>query len=126
MNTSHFRWQFQTVCYGSNPFNNSEWTNVPWVQFSSLLKLNHSFPRSYFKKHQVIYFEFQFLSSIVGITFLSVLCHFKPFPDNTNLSEEIFISSISFIFRTPTLSQHTRVLHFCPYKALKGAIPILA
>ena len=76
MNATHFLWQFQTVCHGSNSFNNSEWANVPWVQFPSLLKSNHSFPMSYFKKHQVIHFEFQFLSSIVSITFLSVLSHF--------------------------------------------------
>ena len=85
MNMTQFRWQFETIRYGSNPFNNSEWTNVPWVQFPSLLKSNHSFPKSYFKKHQVIHFEFQFPSSIISITFHSVLYHFKSFPNNTNL-----------------------------------------
>ena len=119
MNTTHFRWQFQTVCHGSNPFNNSEWANVPWVQFLPLLKSNHSFPRSYFEKHQVTFFEFQFLSSIINITFLSILSHFKPFLDNTNLFKRNLYKLHIIYFSLPHFVPTYKSSTFSPIQGLE-------
>lgn len=109
----------------SDPFLDFKWSYILRTQFAFLSKYEYTFTRIYLKEYHIRNLKMQFLSLMVSITLLPILCHFQYVPDQLYLvrillkDKRTFYSSIGDAWPVIWRSTHSII------QSLKGCHTIL-